>query len=324
MAIRTRNLNLIPILQALLKEGSVARAAAQIGLSQPAMSGALARLRAVLGDPLLVRVGRTMRLTPRAQAMHKQLDEVCVLLESFFQPEHFDPATAQNSFVIAAPDYNALLLCDALTLRLHTEAPGIRLRFVDVPHDLPRWMDDSNIDLAVCGDFQLWPDLKREHLFWNRMVAVVAKDHPLRKRPRVTSKDLLEFPSVDYNSGVATSVRGSRVVTGIPSLDWSSQISTGQFTDAVILAISSPIVARAPASLVERMAEFLPIVSIEISGEETGVDETMFWTPVHDEAQEHVWLRTLVKECLTPLTHGNAPRQIQGIPGRRKPRNRVA
>ncbi len=308
MAIRTKNLNLIPILQALLKEGSVARAAAQIGLSQPAMSGALARLRVLLNDPLLVRVGRTMRLTPRAVRMRKQLDEVCVQLESFFQPERFDPATAQHSFVIAAPDYNALLLSGALITRLRTEAPGIRLTFVDVPYDLPKWLEDSTIDLAVCGDFDIWPDLRHEHLFWNRIVAAVASDHPLLKRKRVTSNDLREFPSLHYDTSFSAGMRGTEVVTGVPSLDETAQISTSQFTDAVLLAVKSQIVARAPATLVERLCEFLPLVAIELSGEETGVDETMFWASVHDEAQEHVWLRTLMKECLAPLAQANTPR----------------
>ena len=311
VAIRTKNLNLIPVLQALLKEVSVAKAANEIGLSQPAMSGALARLRILLNDPLLVRVGRTMRLTPRALRMRKQLDEVCAQIELFFQPEHFDPATAQHNFVIAAPDYNALLLSGALITRLRTEAPGIQLRFVDVPYNLPNWMEDSNIDLAVCGDFGLWPELRHEHLFWNRMVTAVATDHPLLKRARITSNDLREFPSLNYDTGFTDSIRGTHIVTGIPSLDWMSQISTSQFTDGVLLAVKSQIVARAPATLVERLSGLLPLVAIELSGEETGIDETMFWVPIHDEAQEHVWLRTLVKECLTAPAQGNTPKPKQ-------------
>jgi DNA-binding transcriptional LysR family regulator len=302
VAIRTKNLNLIPILQALLKEVSVAKAADQIGLSQPAMSGALARLRILLDDPLLVRVGRTMRLTPRALRMRKQLDEVCAQIEVFFQPERFDPATAQHSFIIAAPDYNALLLSGALITRLRTEAPGVRLSFVDVPHDLPNQLEDSSIDLAVCGNFKLWPELRHEHIFWNRMVAAVARDHPLLERARVTSNDLREFPSLHYDTAFTAASKVKNVVTGIPSLDWTWQITTSQFSDGVFLATKSPIVARAPATLVEHLSEFLPLVAIELSGEETGIDETMFWASIHDEAQEHIWLRALVKECLVPPT----------------------
>ncbi len=304
MGIRTKNLNLIPILQALLKEVSVARAASEVGLSQPAMSGALARLRILLNDPLLVRVGRTMRLTPRALRMRKQLDEVCSQLESFFQPEHFDPSTARHNFVVAAPDYNALLLSSALIARLHAEAPGIRIRFVDVPHDLPAWLENSSIDLAVCGDFRLWPELKHEHLFWNRVVVAVATDHPLLQRKEVTSKDLQEFPSLHYDTSFSAALRGTTIITGIPSLDETAQISTSQFTDSVLLTVKSQIVARAPATLVERLREILPLAAIEISGEETGVDETMFWAPIHDQSQEHIWLRTLVKQCLAPPARG--------------------
>ncbi len=303
MAIRTKNLNLIPILQALLKEGSVAKAASQIGLSQPAMSGALARLRDLLNDPLLVRVGRGMQLTPRALRMRKQLDEMCNQIESFFQPERFDPATTTASFVIAAPDYIALLLSDVLIGRLRAEAPGVRLKFCDVPDDLPRWMEESIIDLAVCGDFDLWPGLRREHLFWNRMVAAVSLNHPLLKQKQVTSRDLQEFPSLDYDTSFASLTRGTKFITGIPSLDCRSQIATSQFSDAVLLAVKPNIVARAPASLVERLAEFLPLVAIELTDEETRIDETMFWAPVNDGAKEHMWLRTLIVQCFAPFAN---------------------
>lgn len=310
MAIRTKNLNLIPILQALLKEVSVAKAAAQIGLSQPAMSGALARLRVLLNDPLLVRVGRSMRLTPRALRMRKQLDEVCAQIELFFQPDEFDPAIAQHSFVIAAPDYLALFLSGALVTWLRAEAPGVRIKFVDVPDNLPYWLEESTIDLGVCGDFGIWPGLRHEHLFWNRLVAAVSKDHPLLERARVTSKDLLEFPSLDYDTSfVSSNKRGTKFVTGIPSLDWTAQICTSQFTDGVFLAVRSPVVARAPASLVEQLSEFLPIAEIEISGEQTGIDEAMFWAPMQDEAREHVWLRTLVKKCIAPLAEQERKRE---------------
>jgi DNA-binding transcriptional LysR family regulator len=306
VAIRSRNLNLIPILRALLKEVSVAKAAAQIGLSQPAMSAALARLRDQFKDPLLVRAGRQMRLTPRALRMRRQLEQICVHIESFFQPESFDPATATDNFVIAAPDYLALLLSGALINRLAAEAPRVRVKFVDVPIDLPAWMDESHIDLAVCGDFGLWPQLSREHLFWNRMVAAVAADHPVLKHLPVTSKDLMRYPSLHYDVSTVHSTRETQIITGIPSLDWRSQISTSQFSDAVLLAVKSPIVARAPASLVDQLAERLSLVRIELVGEETKINESMFWAPIHDNALEHLWLRNLIRECLAPFSDKGA------------------
>jgi DNA-binding transcriptional LysR family regulator len=300
MAIRSKNLNLIPVLQALLREGSVAKAAARIGISQPAASNALARLRALLNDPLLVRVGRRMQLTPRAVRMRKQLDEMCGQIDAFFQPELFDPATAKLSFVIAAPDYIALRLSGALLERLNKEAPGVRLRFVDVPLDLPKWMDDSVIDLAVCGNFGIWPELQREFLFVNRIVVAVARDHPLVGKAQVTSDDLREYPSLDYDATFPLMRKGTKFMTGIPSLDSPSQVSTSQFTDAVILAVRPPNVARAPALLVDQLAEILPLVTLELSGEATEIAECMFWAPICDAAQEHKWLRSLVRQSLAP------------------------
>jgi DNA-binding transcriptional LysR family regulator len=301
LAVRSINLNLVPILQALLKEESVAKAAEEMGLSQPAMSGALARLRLLLDDPILVRVGRSMRLTPRAKRMRGQLDQICVGIERLFEPENFDPATAEHSFVVAAPDYIAFLLSGVLLVRLRKEAPGIRLRFMDVPGDLQDWLENSTIDLAVCGNFDYWPDLKYEHIFRDRVVVAASKGHPLLKRARVSSTDLLEFPSLHYDTSLRSSTWGAKFLTGIPSLDQTSQISASQFTDAVLLAAELPTVARAPASLVKKLGELLPVRTIELWNEETGFDTGIFWSAVHDDAREHKWLRTLIKDCLGHL-----------------------
>jgi DNA-binding transcriptional LysR family regulator len=306
VSVRSINLNLIPILQALLREESVARGAEQVGLSQPAMSGALARLRDVMGDPLLVRVGRTMRLTPRAERMRKQLDQICADIERLFQPESFDAATAELSFIVAAPDYLVFLLSEALLPRLREQAPGIRIRFVDVPADLPNWLEETTIDLAVCGSFGFWPDLKYEQLFRDRVVAAVADNHPLLALEQVSSADLTAFPSLNYDTRFTSSKREKKLLTGLPSLDWAPQITTSQFIDAVLLAAGSPTVARAPASIVVRLSQLLPLATIELSDEETEFDTGMFWAPVLQDTQEHVWLRGLVKDCLAPFANGES------------------
>jgi DNA-binding transcriptional LysR family regulator len=299
--LRTKNLNLIPILQALLHEESVAKAAEKVSLSQPTMSGALARLRDVLGDPLLYRAGKSMRLTPRAQRLRSQLDQICEDIERLFQPETFDPTTEEHSFVIAAPDFLVVLLGGTLMTRLRKEAPRVRIRFVDVPVDLPNWLDEASIDLAVCGNFGIWPELRVERLYRERIVAVVANDHPLLARTSVTSADLLEFPGLNYATGIAQAKRAGPPLTGIPSLDWVSQVSAGQFVEAVLLATEKPFVARVPQSLAERMGKLLPLTSIELAGDRSEHDNCMFWSAVYDHAPEHVWLRTLVQQSFEAL-----------------------
>ena len=299
-SLRTKNLNLIPILRALLHQQSVARAAEEVSLSQSAVSGALARLRENMDDPLLYRSGREMRLTPRATRLSTRLDQICEEIEGLFAPERFEPATAQRYFVVGAPDYLVFLLSGTLLVRLRDEAPGIRIRFVDVPYDLPNWMRDGSIDLAVCGDFGIWPGLRSQVLMRERIVAAVGQGHPLLSRQRVTSADLLAYPSLNFTPSTPSRAL-SKPVTGLPSLDWAPQISTGQFVDAVLLAVNPPMVARAPALLVERLARMLPITAIELADERTEHDTGMFWSAINEEVPEHVWLRNVVKESLMPL-----------------------
>lgn len=302
MAIRTKNLNLIPILQALLKHGSVARAADEVGLSQPAVSGSLARLRELLGDPLLVRVGRSMRLTPRAVKLQKRLDEVCAQIELLFQPEAFDPSVARHSFRIASPDYIAFLLTDKLLERIAREAPGIEIHFVDVPpNDIVQELENAKIDLLVCADFGHWPELRREFLFQEHYVVAAAEGHPLLKRSKVCIADLQAYPSpaVNYSSNFNTP-ESRRWQSGIPAIDLISQISSMNQFNAILLATQPHTIARTPATLAWRLRDLLPLKVIELSNENTAFNTCMFWAATTDDAQAHLWLRSLIRDVLAP------------------------
>ena len=126
MNLASLDLNLLVALDALVSEVHVGRAAGKVGLSQPAMSHALARLRDLVGDPLLVRVGPRMELTPRAQALRAPLAEALDSVRGLFVAESFDPATSRRRFVLMMPDLVADLLMPSLMARL-SGAPGVRL-----------------------------------------------------------------------------------------------------------------------------------------------------------------------------------------------------
>jgi DNA-binding transcriptional LysR family regulator len=301
MAIRNKNLNLIPILQSLLNEASVVRAADAMGLSQPAMSGALARLRELLNDPLLVRSGRGMQLTPRARELKAQVDTLCARIDVVFQPDTFDPSTARDSFRVAAPDYLAFQLTKFLLPLLAECAPGIHIQIVDVPGDLPIWMESQNIDLAVCGEFGFWPELRRELLFRERYVAALSTDHPLSTRETVSSDELQAFPSpsVVFDPGLSKSHHDRHWVTGLRSLDFISQVTSMSQFIAVLLAAEAPNVARAPASMVEQLSGILPLKLLEISDEDASFDTCTFWTTLTDQSISHIWLRGIIRDCLS-------------------------
>lgn len=292
MAVRSINLNLIPLLQALINEESVVAAARKANLSQPAMSGALARLRYLLDDPLLVRSGRSMNLTPRAEELRGKVNRLCADIDDLFAPVRFDPATAEKEFVVAVPDYLAFLISKAFLPRQRAEAPGITFRFVGVPNDLPEWLQSSQIDLAVCGNFGVWPTLEYEQLFEDRVVISLARNHPLHKKKRVTLEQLLDYPYLSYRPS------HQRMASGIGSLDLKPQLTVGQFADAVLLSQEGDYVAAAPKSLIDALAEILPLSQVDIADKEPPIDTGIFWVKAYGEAPDMRWLRGMIKECL--------------------------
>lgn len=300
MTLLSKNLNTLPVMVALLEEGSVVAAARRVGLSQPSVSGILARLRVEFDDPLLIRSGRGMRLSPRAERLLPVLSELCRGLESVYAPEVFDPSRLDRRYVIAAPDHLAFLLTPGLLEHLTREAPGVRLQFVDVPADLDAQMAEQRIDLAVCGNFGTWPGLRRQVILRSRAVAAMWRNHPLASREMLTTEEILDYPSATMNSAIAPGRQRSKAATGVPSFDIEPRISLSQFTDLVLLTVGTMMIAPAPESLVRRLSTFAPIVGVRLAEADT-VDETIFWSAERDHEIELQWVRSLITRVAADL-----------------------
>ncbi len=178
------DLNLLPALEALLKRRNVSHAAEDVGLSQPAMSRALARLRDVLGDALLVRVpGGGYALTPRAEALSSQLITTLDHVKGVFREPSFDPARVQRTIRIAGIDTHTILLAPALMARLAKEAPGIDIRFENYGPDLIERVETGRIDLAFAtASSPLPPGARSESYARDRLALVLRKGHPMAKK----------------------------------------------------------------------------------------------------------------------------------------------
>ncbi|MYW70141.1 LysR family transcriptional regulator [Streptomyces sp. SID8379] len=239
------DLNLLAPLAALLEERHVSRAAEVAGMSQPAMSRALQRLRDTLGDELLVRTPSGYRLTPRAERVQRQLRAVVPRLESLFAPEEFDPATAAESFRVAGTDYSRVL-APAVFQRVFRESPRSTLHFRtwhDAIHDD---LDRGIVDLMFYARSEQVTALRTEHLFDDRFVCVLSADHPLAERPGIALDEYLDAThvivgtigerqtaierrlddlgtrrraglTVPYHSLAARSVLGTRLILTMPS-----------------------------------------------------------------------------------------------------------
>jgi DNA-binding transcriptional LysR family regulator len=173
------DLGLLVSLDALLQEGSVTGAARRVGLSTPAMSHALARIRERLGDPILVRSGRGMLLTPRALALRPRVHDVVNEARRTLEPERpFVAAELSRTFVVHATDYVLTIIGAAVDRILRSEAPRACVRFVPNTPDDPASLRDQGSDLAVGIYGELPQEMRHRQLLTDRFVAVVRQGHP--------------------------------------------------------------------------------------------------------------------------------------------------
>lgn len=203
--LRAIDLNLLVALDALLAERSVTAAAKRLGLTQPTTSHALARLRALLGDPLLVRAGRAMVRTPRADALAPALSRALLELSRALAAEPpFDPKVTTRSFVVACPDLLAPLV-PAIARRLAVEAPRAALELrAPLGADLPTALATSGVDLALAPAPSDAPGVIARSLGALRWCVLARRGHPLlrgRARARLTLASWTRWPHVVVRTG---------------------------------------------------------------------------------------------------------------------------
>jgi DNA-binding transcriptional LysR family regulator len=296
MNISGLNLNLLPILDALLTERSVSRAGERLGLSQPAVSNALGQLRNLFGDPLLVRKGTAMAPTERALALAEPLRSALLVLEQGLEPPAaFDPATAKNHFTITTNDFVAFAMLPGLLARLQREAPCVRLQVRAwqehvVPPDLAR----GDADLALGFNRGLPPGHHAAPLFADRFVFVARQRHP-QVRGRVTlgqyTKLMHVVVSQEPNArGIVDDALATRGLSRHVGLRLSHFLLVPPIlatTDYV--AALSEIVARP-------MARTLPLQILEMPIDVDGAMVQMVWHERTTSSPAHRWLRERVEE----------------------------
>lgn len=178
---RNLDLNLLRVFVALLEEESATRAGARLGLTQSAVSHALGRLRASLGDELFLRGPTGLRATPRAAEMGPAIRAALKLLESAVSAPRFDPATAQRTFHISASAYACSVLMPGVVQRLLSEAPGVKLRMRGPDASLVDDLDRGRLDMVIGGFDYVAARFAYAPLFMETGVWVIRADHPAVK-----------------------------------------------------------------------------------------------------------------------------------------------
>ncbi|MGH8255397.1 MAG: LysR family transcriptional regulator [Steroidobacteraceae bacterium] len=194
---RSFDLNLLRVLVKIYEHGSVSAAAAQLGMSQSAISGALAKLRQIYGDPLFHRVGHGMQPTARLHALIDPLRESLLRVEGTLTTEQeFNPSTTSLTVTFAMSDLGEMVFMPKILRHIRSLAPGVSVRSVAVSAaQIERGLKNGEIDLAV-GYF---PDLRdksfaEKHLFFHHFVCLMRANHPIT----ATTLSLAQFVSVEH------------------------------------------------------------------------------------------------------------------------------
>jgi len=185
VSLASLDLNLIVVFDAILKDRNVTQAARRVGLSQPAMSSALARLRRTFGDPLFVRTGRGMLPTPYAQLLGPPIQRACELIAGSFEiGKNFDPLAATRTFMFYMTDIGEGIFLPKLLGALEERAPRVKVKVLSIPElGEQEAMAAGDVDIAV----GLFPDLKagffQQRLYRDRFVCLLRADHPRSREP---------------------------------------------------------------------------------------------------------------------------------------------
>ena len=297
--LRRIDLNLLVALEALLAERSVTRAARRLGLTQPAVSGMLGRLRALFDDPLFVRSRRGIVPTPRAEALAEPLARWIAEAQALVSPHDFDAATSERSFAISVNDYMqaALLLPFLRTLR--RRAPRTRLA-LGPPEaaDLTGALQRGRLDLAVTIPEFAPPQLPSRALYEDRYVAIVRSGHPLRaRRPSLDAFCGLDHVLVSPSGG------GARGPTddALAALGRRRRIAltVSSFLLVPELVQASDLVAVVPERLLRGRRASLRVFAPPV--ELAPIRVIAVWHGRSHRDPAHVWLRGMLADVARRL-----------------------
>ena len=293
------NLNLLVALDALLSERNVTKAARRIGITQPAMSQTLARLRELFADPLLVRQGRSMVLTPRAEVMLAPLSDALLSVERAVQlGMGFDPATSTRIFRAALPDLSVTMMLPALVRRIGKLAPGVRVQVE--PISISRLSDklaSGEIDLVLAVHLNSSEGLRRETLLTDDYVCLVRRGHPLARRKRVRIEDYAAHGHLAYTPIGFVPRPMSEAVPGLASTE-GIRVSVPYLLALPEVVRSTDLVARVARRLLSAPIDFRDVITLEAPSELPEVVESLWWHPRFDSDPAHQWLRARVHEAL--------------------------
>jgi LysR family nod box-dependent transcriptional activator len=297
MRYRRLDLNLLVALDALLTERSVTRAAARLNISQPAMSGVLARLRDFFGDPLVVQVGRQMELTPLAQSVAAPVQDIILRIDSMIATEPaFEPRASKRHFSITVSDYVLRVFLLDVLQRLYREAPGVTFEFRQSSGRARDALESGEVDFVIAPEIDVLPEHPHMTLFEDTYTVIAWTGSSV-------VGDTLSF---DQYMGLGHVIFRSEE-QGNPWLErWfvrqygdarRIEVAAASFSLLPHVLVGTDRIATIQTRLARKYVRTLPLKLIEPPVELPKLVETLQWNIHRDPDPAGRWLRDKLKEA---------------------------
>jgi LysR family transcriptional regulator, nod-box dependent transcriptional activator len=296
MRYRRLDLNLLIALDSLLTDKSVTRAAVKLNVTQPAMSGALARLREYFEDALIIQVGRQMELTPLAQSLVGPIHDVIMRIDSAIATEPtFDPAKSKRHFTITASDYVIRVFLENVMAELHRSAPGISFEFRQSTGRVQEELESGEVDFVIGPEIDVLAEHPKEVLFEDTYT-VIAWNGSRFTGDSMSIEEYMALRHVVFRSehrGIAWLERWFASRHGdVRQID----AAVPTFLLLPHLVVETDRIATIQTRLARMFVDILPIRLIKPAFELPTLMEVLQWNVRRDPDPAIRWLRTVLKE----------------------------
>ena len=319
MQMKDYDLNLLKALDALIATESVTRMGEHLGITQPAASRVMTRLRQAFADPLLVRTSKGYVLTPRALALKQTTSDALAKANQVFFATGFDPHSSSRQFRVASTDYGSIVVLNGVLRSIATQGKTLGIHIEPWKEQTLQDLESGALDLALYADDPVPGDFHTRDLFRETYGVLLSKTHPLAQQTDVSARlrppDLAEFPQIvaTYPAGRQTEV--DDVLAQLGQKSSSSQMAVPYFLAAPWLLKDTDFVMLCPQRAAQALAEHPAMTWRGLASKACDFTYRMVW---HERAHKDAgltWLRELIlKTQLHSILMATMPPSIERTP----------
>jgi DNA-binding transcriptional LysR family regulator len=305
--LRATNLNLLPILRAVLKHRNLTRAAEELNITQSGVSNSLRQLRAHFADELLVRDGRSLRLTEKAKQLAPALEQALASVAQVLANPQFDPGTSTHHFRVATADYVTAITAPEMAVLMSREAPGITVQMLTARGRSAGDIRSGDIDMvisprqiieaAIFDAPALVRGLTIEPLAREPFVCLARADDEAFARG-LTLDEYLSRPHASFHLDLTAHASLEHAYLLEHGVEQFNRILTSDFAVLPLIASRSDCIVLAPESLARLATGSLPLRIAPSPLPVPDLELVMVWSRRRAEDPELAWLRSLVKRCI--------------------------